>query len=85
MEPKRRLCVIHRYSNTEDFMRDVDPVERAFQLAKSGEHHSVEEIRKALNAEGRSTQAISGPLLLRQLRTMIRLAFAETEGASARL
>lgn len=53
-------------------MRHVDPVERAFQLAKSGAHHSVQEICKALNAEGRSSQAICGPSLLRQLREMIR-------------
>ena len=53
-------------------MRHVDPVERAFQLAKSGQHHSVDEIRKAPRAEGHSLETICGPSLRRQLREMIR-------------
>lgn len=53
-------------------MRQVDPIERAFQLAKSGQHHSVEEIRRTLKAEGHSSEALYGPSLRRQLRELIR-------------
>jgi hypothetical protein len=49
-------------------------LERAFELAKSGECRTTDEIRKRLNAEGFSGQQITGPSLLRQLREMCAAA-----------
>lgn len=53
-------------------MDHVDPIERAFQLARDGQHQSVEGIRKTLRDEGRNSDVITGPTLVRQLRTIIR-------------
>lgn len=49
-------------------------LERAFELAGSGECRSTDEIRKRLNAEGYSGQQITGPTLLRQLRELCAAA-----------
>lgn len=50
----------------------VSAVERAFQLAKSGEFASIVDIRKRLNAEGYSVAVITGGVLLKQLRTLMK-------------
>lgn len=47
-------------------------LERAFQLAASGRHDSVESIRKALTDEGLPRDQLTGPSLYRQLRELIR-------------
>lgn len=52
------------------------PLERAFELAKSGKCRSVEEIRRILHAEGYRTVQIEGPLLRKQLRSLITQARA---------
>ena len=52
--------------------RYVDEVERAFQLAQSGEYGTIGEIKKRLMAEGYWDDRIAGPLLLRQLRDLIK-------------
>ncbi|HEY3948489.1 hypothetical protein [Phenylobacterium sp.] len=44
------------------------PIERAFELAQSGECAGVADIRERLRKEGHSTNHITGPSLLRQLR-----------------
>ena len=46
-------------------------LERAFELARSGQYASVVEVRRALRAEGYSDQLLVGPVLLRQLRDLI--------------
>lgn len=54
-------------------------LERAFELARSGECHGTDEIRKRLNAEGYSGQQVTGPTLLRQLRDLCAKAKTEAE------
>lgn len=54
-------------------------LERAFELARSGECHGTDEIRKRLNAEGYSGQQVTGPTLLRQLRELCAQARVEAE------
>ncbi len=49
-------------------------LERAFELARSGDCRSTDEIRKRLNAEGYSGQQVTGPTLLRQLRELCAAA-----------
>jgi hypothetical protein len=46
-------------------------LERAFQLAKSGECRSVDEIRKKLSLEGYYATQVTGKGLLRQLQGII--------------
>jgi hypothetical protein len=46
-------------------------LERAFQLAKSGNCATIEDIRRALRSEGYGTEQIVGPALLRQLRAIL--------------
>lgn len=50
------------------------PLERAFELAHSGDCRSIDEIRDRLKKEGLRTDQITGPTLLRQLREICRLA-----------
>jgi len=49
-------------------------LERAFQLAKSGQVSDLSEIRKALDREGYSGNQIEGPVLKRQLADIIKSA-----------
>jgi hypothetical protein len=46
-------------------------LERAFELARSGNCRSVEEIRKKLTSEGYSAAQLTGKGLLRQLQSLI--------------
>jgi hypothetical protein len=56
-------------------------LERAFELARSGECASPSEIRDLLRREGYMdvTSQIAGPTLLKQLRTLCRDAVREKE------
>jgi hypothetical protein len=56
---------------------NVTALERAFQLAKSGECASVGELRKRLKEEGYSVQKIVGRSLSRQLEALIKAAPAK--------
>jgi hypothetical protein len=49
-------------------------LERAFQLAKSGQVSGVEEIRRSLDREGYSGNQIHGPILKRQLTGLVKTA-----------
>jgi len=49
-------------------------LERAFQLARSGEVSGLSEIVKALKGEGYSANQIEGPALRRQLANLIKAA-----------
>ena len=51
-------------------------LERAFELAESGEAASIDDIRRALNSEGYSSNQLTGSTLLAQLRTLIQEAKA---------
>ena len=52
-------------------------LERAFQLARSGQFSSLEDIRLQLNREGLNPRTVVGPLLRRQLRDLICEAHPE--------
>jgi hypothetical protein len=49
-------------------------LERAFELAKSGEVSSIPDIKLALRSEGYSIAQLEGPMLIRQLRALISTA-----------
>ncbi len=49
-------------------------LERAFQMARSGEYASIAEIKKQLQAEGFSAAQVTGRVLSRQLRELIKVA-----------
>jgi len=49
-------------------------VERAFELARSGACNNLSSLRDRLGTEGYSVRQIDGPVLLRQLRELIRIA-----------
>ena len=49
----------------------ITELERAFQLAESGECRSVDEIRKKLSSEGYYATQVTGKGLLRQLQGII--------------
>lgn len=53
--------------------RNVSTIERAFQLARSGACHSVEEIRVQLNAErhDRIHEHLGGASIQRQLKALL--------------
>jgi hypothetical protein len=49
-------------------------LERAFQLARSGTHLTIGEIRRQLLKEGYSDNQVSGRQLMAQLRCLIQAA-----------
>jgi hypothetical protein len=53
---------------------NITPLERAFEIAKSGRCRTTEDIFALLKKEGYPTRQIVGPWLLRQLRTVINEA-----------
>lgn len=55
---------------------DTTTLERAFQLARSGEFDSVATIAKQLKAEGYALQQLEGATLKRQLRETCEAAMA---------
>jgi hypothetical protein len=58
--------------------RNVTPLERAFQLAKSGKVSTVEDIRKLLKQEGYDATVVQdGPSLKAQLKNLIRAAHSD--------
>jgi hypothetical protein len=52
----------------------ITTLERAFELARSGNYPSIAEIRKQLHAEGFSVAQVTGGVLARQLRELIQQA-----------
>jgi len=61
---------------------DIRPttIERAYQLAKSGECPTVDAIKLRLRAEGFAEKQLIGPVLLADLRRLC-VAARPTEGA----
>ncbi|HYD45216.1 MAG TPA: hypothetical protein VEA79_08130 [Phenylobacterium sp.] len=51
-------------------------LERAFELAKSGDYATVSEVTRQLKAEGFATSQITGPSLGKQLRELCAQAVA---------
>jgi hypothetical protein len=62
-------------------MNTMTPLERAFELAKSGSYLSTDEIRKKLKQEGYSVSQFTGRALFKQLRELINKA--QREGPDA--
>lgn len=54
-------------------------LERAFELARSGECPTIKAIRVRVRAEGFAGEQLYGPALVRQLRQLCRSARAETD------
>ena len=52
-------------------------LERAFELARSGQFSSLEDIRLQLDREGLDPRTVVGPFLRRQLRDLICEAHPE--------
>ena len=53
---------------------DTTPIERAFELSKSGRCTTIDEVFKVLRFEGFSTASLEGPYLRKQLRDLIAAA-----------
>jgi hypothetical protein len=54
--------------------QDATALERAFQLASSGDHRSIDDIKRRLRTEGYSDTQIMGGNLSKQLRALIQSA-----------
>ena len=52
----------------------TSPLERAFELAKSGKYATVDEIKIQLGKEGYSNSQVTGRQLTQQLRALIATA-----------
>jgi hypothetical protein len=50
---------------------NITPVERAFELARSGRCKTTGDIQLRLKAEGYSADQVIGPTLLKQLRAVM--------------
>jgi ribosomal protein L29 len=50
------------------------PLERAFELARTGQYANISEIKSELDKEGLSTDQLSGTMLIRQIRQIIATA-----------
>jgi len=50
---------------------NTTPIERAFDLARSGQCRTTADIEKLLRDEGYPAGALIGPVLMRQLRELI--------------
>jgi hypothetical protein len=50
---------------------DMTPLERAFQLARSGQCKTTADIQLCLKTEGYLTDKVIGPTLLKQLRAVM--------------
>lgn len=58
----------------------LSPLERAFELARSGSCASITDIRRKLRSEGYSVVQITGKTLSRQMRELISAARAFDQG-----
>jgi hypothetical protein len=50
------------------------PIERAFELARSGRCGTTEEVFRALEKEGHDARRLLGPYLMRQMRAVLHEA-----------
>jgi len=62
---------------------NVNSLERAFELARTGEFSSVAHIRAQLHKEGYRTTFVVGKYLAAQLRQLIRSADSGSYGISS--
>jgi len=59
---------------------NVNTLERAFELARSGQFDSIEQIKVRLHQEGYSRALVAGKYLSAQLRQLILQAHPESFG-----
>jgi hypothetical protein len=59
------------------------PLERAFELASSGQVDTIKQLRRALSKEGYEVEQITGPVLYEQLRKRMKAAKASATLQSA--
>ena len=57
-----------------DMEHRMTALERAFEMAKSGDYANVSDIKKQLNSEGYSSLQITGRTLSKQLDGLIKAA-----------
>jgi hypothetical protein len=50
---------------------NTTPIERAFELARSGQFRTTADVQIRLKEEGYRTATVIGPVLMRQLRELI--------------
>jgi hypothetical protein len=62
---------------------NVSALGRAFQMARSGEAAPIADIKTKLRRQGYEASAVMGPLLERQLRTLIHEAKERQGGFGA--
>jgi hypothetical protein len=62
---------------------NLTALERAFELAKSGDCASVADLRKRLKGEGYSLQKIVGRSLSRQLEMLIKASATENRASGS--
>lgn len=65
------ICSVERTTAVSQQMNCKSTLERAFELAESGDISSIEGLGRALNQEGYSLNMLTGPLLMKQLRARI--------------
>ena len=58
------------------------PLERAFELARSGDYGSIPELRAQLSVEGHSTRVVTGATQTKQLREIITASRPPTKPAA---
>jgi hypothetical protein len=70
--------------NTEPRVRTMKPnvntLERAFELARTGEFDSIRQLEARLHHEGYPSGLVVGPYLSGQLRELMRMADPESYG-----
>lgn len=62
---------------------DKTPIERAFEIAASGEPADIADLRKQLRAEGYDDKQLEGRSLIQQLRGILEEAKADAGGTDA--
>src|SRR5262245_42105791 len=70
-EPSRQAVVYRAPKELGTMAIQPTSLERAFQLARSGQFSSLEHIRLQLNREGLNPRMVVGPVLRKQLRDLI--------------
>lgn len=56
-------------------------LERAFEMARSGQFATLLELQRALGVEGYALRQLTGPALFEQLRTLMKTAKRDNSGA----
>ena len=59
---------------------NVNALERAFELARTGEFDSIRQLKDRLDHEGYPSRLVVGPYLSAQLRELMRMADPESYG-----